>query len=771
MRLQPLTNVVSSFVGAVRTSFSPGKRARRRKGHQPVSGEVLETRVVLSSVTVEGGAIVDGDAVDLVVTVDNPENHLVSPGTGFDGVAQMRVGLPGGKYENQCTSALLTTGRHLLTAAHCVTDGSGAFNADGIRILFPDSNGQIGYTERSAKHIFVHPEWNGDARRGNDLAIIELTTPAPSHADQYELYRDGNEIGSEFTLVGYGHRGQGEKGSVPGSYGELRVGENSYDMLQSLTGYFSRRDSEQPLLAYDFDNGSPANDAFGVNAGVKHVGLGDDEATAAKGDSGGPNFINGQIAGVTSYGTHFRNADVDGDINSSYGEVSVNTRVSVFADWIDRTISEPALLLDGVDGGSGSNWVNVTNDRALDVTFSNLPEGAQSIRTRVNSAAFTEWRDFDPEIPLEVTLPNWTRSPNWVKAEIRFDDGRVKSLYEPIRLAKPKVQLDAGAAITNTGNVELEFDHVSRDVERMRIYINGRSQGDWTAYSPKTQLRVNWYGDNWIAVDLEYADGSVRRAYQSIRLAKPELDINKGASLTNNRNIELVVENLAPNAEQVRFSINGTAYGEWLAANQQHQLRLNWVGDNWVRAEIQYKDGSVRQAYRRIRLADPKLELNGGQSHTNLAGIKTSFSNLAPDTVRVRYSINGGRYGAWMNGAGHSLKLNWKGDNWIRAEIQYADGSIRRVYQKIRFSDPELRINGGASSTSERDVTATLHGIADDAVRVRYGFTYGVYGAWEQFATTRQLRLRGGAGAKWVNVEIEYSDGRIRHAYQRIDFT
>ena len=40
------------------------------------------------------------------------------------------------------------------------------------------------------------------------------------------------------------------------------------------------------------------------------------------GDSGGPQFVNGQIASVTSYGLSFgpQYGDFDGDLNSSWGE-------------------------------------------------------------------------------------------------------------------------------------------------------------------------------------------------------------------------------------------------------------------------------------------------------------------------------------------------------------------------------------------------------------------------------------------------------------------
>jgi hypothetical protein len=74
----------------------------------------------------------------------------------------------------------------------------------------------------------------------------------------------------------------------------------------------------------------------------------------AHGDSGGPNFINGKIAGVNSY--LWENGS--GQPEANFGEHAFSTRVSAFAGWIDATTADNYdLLLDmnqQLVGGNGT---------------------------------------------------------------------------------------------------------------------------------------------------------------------------------------------------------------------------------------------------------------------------------------------------------------------------------------------------------------------------------------------------------------------------------
>ena len=98
------------------------------------------------------------------------------------------------------------------------------------------------------------------------------------------------------------------------------------------------------LLA-DFDNGLSVNDALGRLMWRSDTGLGSSEGMLAPGDSGGPAFVNGLIAGVGSYlaslSSRYQDPDVDNvDSNSSFGEIAAWQRVSAYQQWIDQSVRQ-----------------------------------------------------------------------------------------------------------------------------------------------------------------------------------------------------------------------------------------------------------------------------------------------------------------------------------------------------------------------------------------------------------------------------------------------
>ncbi|MGI6402214.1 MAG: hypothetical protein ACOX0A_08925 [Thermoguttaceae bacterium] len=299
-----------------------------------------------------------------VITTDPISMNQVYPGQGYDSVCYITVGDTGtdqggtggagggtGETISSGTGSLLTDRYHILTAAHVVTDDNGVpidLTDTPIYCTFETTAGV--YTIPVAE-ITVHPTYAGDPA-GNqvDLALLTLSVAAPSVLHGYDLYTGSSELGQRFTFVGYGLAGDvGETDAeiAARAAGTKHSGNNVYE----LTGATFAEAGNPNTLVYDFDDGTYANDYLGNYYGVRNLGLGRDEAITAPGDSGGPSFINGQIAGVCSFGSDFT-----GDGSFGPGNYQVDVRVSAYVDWINSVIL----------GGLGDEFL-VNTDQAVSV--------------------------------------------------------------------------------------------------------------------------------------------------------------------------------------------------------------------------------------------------------------------------------------------------------------------------------------------------------------------------------------------------------------------
>jgi hypothetical protein len=308
----------------------------------------------------------------LYIRSDSAGAGAASPGApafglDHDGVGQLSISRPDLGGAVSCTASLLWTGRHLLTAAHCLIDDSGAFAASAASMTWQTPSGAFASAAVSA----TFPAdaggrlYDGEVLHGWDVAILELADPVGPAVPRYDIFRGGgaSELGRQAVKVGYGRGGLGSTGATL-SAGTKRVGLNRWEStgLGALgVGGITNNDTQ---LTYDFDSGSSDNDAFEVFFGFAgDLGFGEDEVGAAPGDSGGPTFVledgRYQIAGVTSYGLRLGGAsalqsDVDSILNSSWGEFGGDTRVaqSVISAFVDEIVP-PVLWLPGDANGDG----------------------------------------------------------------------------------------------------------------------------------------------------------------------------------------------------------------------------------------------------------------------------------------------------------------------------------------------------------------------------------------------------------------------------------
>jgi hypothetical protein len=272
--------------------------------------------------------------VTTVTHYTDPRNRA-NVGEGYDGVVRVSVGNSFG------TGSLLFDGRAILTAAHLFPDSS----VKTAHVHFETSAGE---QTLIADRITILSTYD-DEQGNDDLAIVWLTSSAPLEANRYNLYRGSDEIGKTMTMVGYGTPGSGSTGAIEsytGPYMRLKA-SNQFDTdattVKSWVGSgMGWTPSAGSQLVADFDNGTSDADALGRLTYRTGTGLGADEGMSSTGDSGGPAFINGQIAGVTSYGASVFNGSTDPDIdtktNSSFGELGFWQRVSHFQQWIDQTV-------------------------------------------------------------------------------------------------------------------------------------------------------------------------------------------------------------------------------------------------------------------------------------------------------------------------------------------------------------------------------------------------------------------------------------------------
>lgn len=306
-----------------------------------------------AGVTIGTAAPVNMEAASMAVTTWLPNSPLYATpiGAGYEGVGGLILDFGGNQFA-LCSGSLVGPGA-ILTAAHCVSDAQGNLAVQGGSATFFTPSNPGGETYGfGAEDVFIHPDWDANFFRGNDLAVIKLNSPVSAEITPYDLYRGSGEVGSTIQSVGYGASGLGAIGTCDGSAqcggvvkglpaGTRRRVFNEFD----ATGSSFLFPGGSRILLSDFDNGQAANDAFGFWLGLNGLGLGLLEGQVAPGDSGGPSFVNGEVAGITSFGLRLALGQITSDVtpflDASFGEFAGYTRVSSYADWIDQVVAVP----------------------------------------------------------------------------------------------------------------------------------------------------------------------------------------------------------------------------------------------------------------------------------------------------------------------------------------------------------------------------------------------------------------------------------------------
>ena len=216
-----------------------------------------------------------------------PDSRYVEYGRAFSTYTAKFHGKAADGRTHMATAVLIAP-RWAVTAAH-VAEG-----CDGVTLRYSGDRSQ------SIGKVLLHPEW-GNKIGYADIALLQAD--ADFGLDFYPPLSEGGEVGRVASVAGYGVTG-------PLSYGhrladgQLRAGTQVVDRI------------ERNCLICDLTR----------RGSVLEYGI-------APGDSGGPLFVDGKLAGINSYTASPRSYT-----RSQYGEESGHTRVAMYREWIRGVI-------------------------------------------------------------------------------------------------------------------------------------------------------------------------------------------------------------------------------------------------------------------------------------------------------------------------------------------------------------------------------------------------------------------------------------------------
>ncbi|QMW24366.1 PEPxxWA-CTERM sorting domain-containing protein [Sandaracinobacteroides saxicola] len=261
-------------------------------------------------------------------------------------------------------SGSLVNNNAVVTAAHCVSDGTAARPLSTTVFFYGGQDDPALYangspaTRIAVSSIRVNSAYTGEVIDENDIAILRLATDAPGFAPRIGLSSLTDLTGVEHIIAGYGVRSDtgGSIGSNLGT-GRLRYAGNRWDFRfgdADFNGYWNGAfgsASVDNVWISDFDNGTAFRDGscnVGIFEGFSdpvfssakycNTGIGAFEGIGGGGDSGAGYFVDGKLAAVHSFALWYRSDESQNRFGQLKGAVSIYNHL----DFITSNIPEPA---------------------------------------------------------------------------------------------------------------------------------------------------------------------------------------------------------------------------------------------------------------------------------------------------------------------------------------------------------------------------------------------------------------------------------------------
>jgi len=293
-----------------------------------------------------------------------------------EGFLEVNTGSSGNVTNYNFQTATLIAPDWILTAAHGLVNGTSAYSpslmtfGQGATAGFP--------APISVSQVIIESGFNGNLTVGNDLALVQLSTPVTSVAPA-TIYSSslGTLVGQTATVVGYGYTGTGSQGYNTSVIGTRRAMQNVIDTFgQNIV--FGGADGDQEynlsnfsrnIMFTDFDSPNSADwETTNIMGDPTPLPL---EGATAPGDSGGGVFVcvNGQtyLAGVTSFGD---NMTVSPPL-SEYGDFDGYTALTASSSL--NLINSTLVTTSSWNQSGGGTWAGLA-----DWSNSNIPEFARA---------------------------------------------------------------------------------------------------------------------------------------------------------------------------------------------------------------------------------------------------------------------------------------------------------------------------------------------------------------------------------------------------------